>query len=90
LEFTRKMLSERDYSSSMVISSTVAHTVALPKSYVPNLDTELLHKDYPFEDDEERDTLIDSVYETAQYFVSQYDFSVVNDHSDEGSLSTQL
>jgi hypothetical protein len=42
------MLSERDYSSSAVISSVVAHTVALLKSYVPDLDLELLRKDYPF------------------------------------------
>jgi hypothetical protein len=56
LESTWKMLSEHDYSSSTVISSVVAHIVLLLKSYVPNLDPELLHKDYPFEEDEERDT----------------------------------
>jgi hypothetical protein len=48
LESTRKMLFEHDYSSSTVISSVVAHVVALLKSYVPDLDPELLHKDYPF------------------------------------------
>jgi hypothetical protein len=83
------MLSEHDYSSSIVISSVVVHIVVLLKSYIPDLDPELLHKDYPLEDDEERDTLIDSVYETAQYFVSQYDFSVVKDQGDEGSSGTQ-
>jgi hypothetical protein len=79
------MLSERYYSSSMVISSAVAHVVALLKSYVPDLDAELHRRDYPLEDDNERDAIIDSVYETAQNFVSQYDFSVVNDQDDEGS-----
>jgi hypothetical protein len=79
------MLSERYYSSSMVISSAVAHAVALLKSYLPDLDTELHRRDYPLEDDNERDAIIDSVYETAQNFVSQYDFSVVNDQDDEGS-----
>jgi hypothetical protein len=87
-ESTQKMLSKRDYSSSAVISSVVAHAVVLLKSYLPDLYLELLRKDYPFEEDEEkeRDGLIDSVYETAQYFVSQYDFSVVNDQGDEGTL----
>jgi chromosome segregation ATPase len=42
LESTQKMLSECDYSSSMVISLDVAHAVALLKIYVSDLDTELL------------------------------------------------
>jgi hypothetical protein len=79
LESTRKMLFKCDYFSSMVISSVVAHGVVLLKSYIPDLDADLLHKNYHFEDDEERDTLIESMYETSQQFVSQYDFSVVND-----------
>jgi hypothetical protein len=49
----------------------------------------VLCKDYPFEDDDEQDSLIDSMYDTAQYFVSQYDFSVFNDQGDEGSPGTQ-
>jgi hypothetical protein len=85
LESTRKMLSECDYSSSVMIYSAVAHTVALLKSYMPDLDTELLRTDYPFDDDEKWDALIDSEYDTTQHFVSQYDFSVVNDQDDRGS-----
>jgi hypothetical protein len=48
-------------------------------------------EDYPFEDDEEQewDALINIMYDTAQYFVSQYDFSVVNDQDDEGSPGAQ-
>jgi hypothetical protein len=84
----KKMLSERDYSSSAMISSTVAHAVALLKSYMLDLDIELLHRDYPLEDDDERDTLLDSVYDIAHHFVSQYDFSIVNDQDDMGSPST--
>jgi hypothetical protein len=68
------MLSERDYSSLAVISLAVAHTVALLRSYMPDLDTELLCRDYPFEHDDEWDAFIDSLYEIAQHFVSQYDF----------------
>jgi hypothetical protein len=83
------MLSEHDYSSLAVISSMVALAVALLMSYVLDLDIELLHRDYPFEDDDEQDTLIDSMYETAQHFVSQYDFSIVNDQDDEGSPGAQ-
>jgi hypothetical protein len=85
LESTRKMLSEHDYSSSVMISSVVAHAVPLLKSYLSDLDIELLQQDYPFDDDEERDALIDSVYDTAQHFMSQYDFCVVNDQGDKGS-----
>jgi hypothetical protein len=81
------MLFGWDCSSSIVISSVVAHEVALVKSYILDLDLELLRKDYPFEDDEERDTLIDNVFETAQYFVSQYDFSVVNDQDSPDAQS---
>jgi hypothetical protein len=89
MDSTQKMLSEHDYSSLAVISSMVALAVALLMSYVLDLDIELLHRDYPFEDDDEQDTLIDSMYETAQHFVSQYDFSIVNDKDDEGSPGAQ-
>jgi hypothetical protein len=65
LESTQKMLSEHNYSSSMVISSAVAHAVALLKSHTLDLDIELLHRDFLYADDEERDALIDSVYDTA-------------------------
>jgi hypothetical protein len=65
LESTQKMLSEHDYSSSAVISSALAHAVALLKSDAPDLGIELLHMDFSFADDEERDALIDSVYDTA-------------------------
>jgi hypothetical protein len=37
----------------------------------------------------DRNTLIDSVYEIVQYFVSHYDISVVNDQGDEGSPDAQ-
>jgi hypothetical protein len=89
LESTQKMLFEHNSSSSTVISSAVAHLVALLKSYTPDLDPEPLRKDYPFEEDEERDMLIYNIFEIAQYFVSQYNFSVVNDQDGQGSPGTQ-
>jgi hypothetical protein len=40
------MFTERDHSSLEVISLVVAHVVALLNNYVPDLDPELLRKDY--------------------------------------------
>jgi hypothetical protein len=48
----------------------MTHIVALLKSHTP------------FDDDEERDALIDSVYDIAQHFIFQYDFSTVNNQDD--------
>jgi hypothetical protein len=89
-ESTQKTLSEHDYSSSTVISSVVAHVVVLLKSHTPDLNTELLHRDFLFANDEERDALIDIVYDTSQHFVSQYDFSAINDQDDNGSPGAQM
>jgi hypothetical protein len=85
LESTQKTLSKRDFSSSIAISSAVVHIVALLKSHMPNLDVEKLRRHFPFDNDEEQDALVHSVYDTAQYFVSQYDFSVTNELDDNGS-----
>jgi hypothetical protein len=63
----------------------VAHDVALLKSHTPDLDAEKLRRDFPYDNDEEWHALVDSVYNTAQYFVSQYDFSVTNESDDNGS-----
>jgi hypothetical protein len=70
LESAQKTLSKQDFSSMVVISSAVAHVVALLKSHTPDLDIEKLRRDFPFINDEERDALIDSVYDTSQHFVS--------------------
>jgi hypothetical protein len=70
LESAHKTLSKRDLSSSTVISLVVAHAVALLKSQTPDLDAEKLQRDFSFDNDEERDTIVDSIYDTAQYFVS--------------------
>jgi hypothetical protein len=74
------MLSKPDFSSS-----AVAHVVVLLKSHTPDLDTKKLWRDFPLDNDEEWDALVDSVYDTAQHFVSQYDFSVLNESYDNGS-----
>jgi hypothetical protein len=48
----------------------VSHVVELMKSHAPDLDIELLRRNFPFADDEERDALIDNVYDTVHHFVS--------------------
>jgi hypothetical protein len=58
------MFTEWDYSLSEVISSTVAHAVTLLKSYMPDVDPELLRKEYRCKDDDERDALIESAPNT--------------------------
>jgi hypothetical protein len=70
LESTQMELSKRDFTTLVVNSSVVGHVVALVKSHMPDFDAEILRRDFPI-NDEERDTLVDSVYDTAQYFVSQ-------------------
>jgi hypothetical protein len=45
----------------------------------------VLWRDFSFDNDEERDALLDNVYDTAQHFVSQYDFSLLNESDDNGS-----
>jgi hypothetical protein len=84
LESTQMALSKRDFTSLVVNSSVVGHVVALVKSHMPDFDAEILRRDFPI-NDEERDTLVDSVYDTAQYFVSQYDFSILNESDDNTS-----
>jgi hypothetical protein len=73
------MFAEWDYSSLEVISLVVKHVVVLLKSYMPDVDLELLRKEYQCKDDDEWDALIEGVFDAAQHFVSKYDFPVAND-----------
>jgi hypothetical protein len=74
LKTQRQKLSERELSSSMVISSVVANAAALFKNDLSDLDVEILHKDFTI-DDVEWETLANSAYDAAHDFVSLYDFS---------------
>jgi hypothetical protein len=58
--------------------------MALVKSHMPDFDVEILRRDFPI-NDEERDVLVDSVYDTTQYFASQYDFFVLAESDDNAS-----
>jgi hypothetical protein len=67
------MLFKHEASSSMVITSVVANAAALFKSHVPDLDIEILHKDFPI-DDTEHEALAHSAYDAVHDFVSFYVF----------------
>jgi hypothetical protein len=74
LELARHVLSKREASSSMVITLAVANATSLFKSHTPDLDMEILRKDFPI-DDAEREALAHSAYDATHDFVSLYDFS---------------
>jgi hypothetical protein len=69
LKLAQKVLSKREFSSSTVISSVVANTVALMKNHMPNFDVEILQRDFTI-DEGEREALVKSSYDIAHYFVS--------------------
>jgi hypothetical protein len=71
-------------SSSTVISSAVANAVALMKNHLPNLDVEILCKDFTI-DDVEREILVNSAYDAAHDFVSLYNFFNFTESDDNNS-----
>jgi hypothetical protein len=68
----------------MVASSAVAHAMALVKNHIPDFDMEILRRGF-YVDEAGREALIDSVYDTAQHFVSLYDFSILTESDDNKS-----
>jgi uncharacterized membrane-anchored protein YhcB (DUF1043 family) len=52
LDSARQELSKREFSSSTVISSAVANAATLFKNHLPNLDMEILRKDFTIDDAE--------------------------------------
>jgi hypothetical protein len=87
LESAQMALSKGDFTCSTVSSLTVAHAMALVKSHMPNFDAEILQRDFPI-NDEEWDVLVHSLYDTAQYIASQYDFSILTKSDDNASPDT--
>jgi hypothetical protein len=69
LDLARRALSKRELSSLMVISSAVANAVAIFKNHLPDLDVEILRKDFTI-DDAEREALANSAYDVTHDFVS--------------------
>jgi hypothetical protein len=67
-----------------MISSAVANTMVLMKNHLPDLDIEILHKDFTV-DDAEQETLDNSAYNATHNFVSFYDFSSLTESDDNNS-----
>jgi hypothetical protein len=84
LESTQQALAKREGSVNIMISSAVAHTVALFKNHLPNLNMEILHQDFTV-DDAEREALVSSAFDAAQDFVSSYDFTSLVESDDNDS-----
>jgi hypothetical protein len=84
LESAQQALTKRDGSANMMISSAVAHTAALFKNLLPDLNIEILRQDFTV-DDAEREALVSSAFDTAQDFVSSYDFTSLVESDDNDS-----
>jgi hypothetical protein len=67
-----------------MIFSTVAHAAVLFKNHLPGLNLELLRQDFTV-NDTERETLVSSVFDVAQDFVSSYDFASLVEFDDNVS-----
>jgi hypothetical protein len=65
----------------------MANDMALVKNHMPEFDAEILRKDFTV-DDTERKVLVDSAFDTVQYFVSLYDFSMLAESNDNASPGT--
>jgi chromosome segregation ATPase len=84
LESAQKTSSKRESSFIMMISSAVAHAAALFKNHLPDLNMELLRQDITVYD-AERETLVSSAFDVAQYFISSYDFASLVESDDNDS-----
>jgi hypothetical protein len=84
LESAQQALAKRDGSANMMISSAVAHTAALFKNHLPDLNMEILRQDFTV-DDAEREALVSSAFDAAQDFVSSYDFTSLVEFDDNNS-----
>jgi hypothetical protein len=86
LESTQMVMSKQEFSSSAVISLAVANAMAPVKNHMLEFNAEILRKDFTV-DDAGYTLLVDSAYDTAQHFVSLYDFSVLADSNGNASPS---
>jgi hypothetical protein len=84
LESARKTSSKCENSFNMMIFSVVTHVAALFKNHLPILNIELLRQDFTM-DDAKRETLVSSAFNTAQDFVSSYDFTSLVESDDNDS-----
>jgi hypothetical protein len=77
-------LAKRDGSANMMISSAVAHTAALFKNHLQDLNVEILRQDFTV-DDTECEALVFNVFDAAQDYVSSYDFTSLVESDDNDS-----
>jgi hypothetical protein len=84
LESTQQALAKREGFANIMISSAVAHTAALFKNHLPDLNMEILRQDFTV-DDVEREALVSSMFDAAQDFVSSYDFTSLVESDDNDS-----
>jgi hypothetical protein len=68
----------------MMISSAVAHAVALFKNHLPDLNMKLLCQNFTV-DDVKRETIVSRAFDAAQDFVSSYDFTSLAGSDDNDS-----
>jgi hypothetical protein len=83
----RQALSKREESSILMISMIVANAMALLKSHLPDLDVELLRKDFAV-DEAEREALTSGAYDATHEFTSSYYFSSLAEYEDNDSPRT--
>jgi chromosome segregation ATPase len=84
LESVRQALSKHEGSTVLMISTTVANAMPLLKSHLPDLDVELLRKDFAV-DEVEHEALTNITYDVAHEFASSYDFSNLTESKDNDS-----
>jgi hypothetical protein len=84
LESAQQALAKRKGSANMMISSAVAHTAALFKNHLSDLNVEILRQ-YFTVDDAEREALVFSAFDAAQDFISSYDFTSLVESDDNDS-----
>jgi hypothetical protein len=84
LESAQKTSSTHKSSFNMMISSAVAHAVALFKNHLSDLNIELLRQNFTV-GDAKRETLVSSAFDAAQDFVSSYDSASLTEYDDNDS-----
>jgi hypothetical protein len=84
LESAQKTSSTHKSSFNMMISSAVAHAVALFKNHLSDLNIELLRQNFTV-GDAKRETLVSNAFDAAQDFVSSYDSASLAEYDDNDS-----
>jgi hypothetical protein len=67
-----------------MISSAVPHAAVLLKNHLPGLNLKILRHDFTV-NDAEREILVSNAFDTAQDFVSSYDFASLVESDDNDS-----